>query len=68
MVVYINHTCILVIDLEDKSEPLPIKAILQRDYSYYKKDLDFDCHTVKIYWDYWKDFHNIFTPTQQIRL
>jgi hypothetical protein len=68
LIIFMPETAILVVDLESKDDPVPLRAILPRDIRYYARDLDMDVHTISSVYGYWTEIRNIFMLAHKIRL
>jgi len=68
LVVFTPDPAVLVIDLQLKDDPVPVRAILPRDIRFYAPDLDFDVHTISSLYSYWSDVRNIFMLAHKIRM
>lgn len=68
LIVFTPETALLVVDLCMKDDPVPLRAILPRDFRYYARDMDFDVHTISSLYSYWSEIRNVFMLTRKIRL
>lgn len=68
LVILVGKPCMLVVDLENKNDPVPLKAILPRDFDYYHRDQEMNCISIRKTFSFWSDVKNIYTIAPSISI